>query len=229
MPAPRHCRLSWRGIWGTTAQAVEEWSMGLSSIITPTDEPSLAELGQIATALIVPWQTHLAGQLSSAARLTEVEIAVVGSNGKYERTASGAYKRGLAAADASSSGTENHPLQVSLAVSLTTSMDGPTGRGRFYLPTPTLGTLTRGRISTTRQTDLANSCENFVSAVNDVMDGPGWTATYGVVCVASGGSATRNLAPALHPVNGVAVGLAVDTQRRRRGDLAEEKVRVPLG
>jgi len=118
------------------------------------------------------------------------------------------------------------PLQNTVVVTLHTAAAGPTGKGRFYIPTPVVGTLGQdGRMSTGARDAITTAAVGFIQAVNtaaNLMD------ANSKVVVASGGSITKGIPAALRTVTGVSVGRVVDTQRRRRADQLEERVRVAV-
>lgn len=226
MPAPRHFRLTFTGVFGAAAAPVEEWSMGVSLIAVPDGTYSQEGLKSAVGALGPLWGSHVASYASTQARHTNTTLALVGVDGKYERNAAGAYQRAELATDVAGVSTTLVPLQIALAVSLHSNYDGPTGRGRFYVPTPGIAVQADGTYADTTAANAASAMKGFVDAINAAVAGGGGTwgapdSPIGRVCVASGGSIVKGLAPALHPVTRVSVGEVPDTQRRRRSDLLE--------
>lgn len=222
MPAPQHYRVTWSGVFGTLALPVEEWSMGLS--LGPVDgSPFLtrADLEADLNAFSDAWVELQAG-VGNNCHLTETTLALVDATGHTPREASGAFiqAKGLGTA-LSGTGTSGMPLQVALVISQHSLTAGATGRGRFYLPSPVPGTVASdGRMSVaTRDAHLLRATA-FCNAVQNLAV----TNGYGTLVVASSGSASQGIAPGLRPVINVSVGRVLDTQRRRRGDLEEERL-----
>lgn len=232
MPPPRHFRLTYSGVFGSAASPVEEWSMGVSLIATPGSTYDRTQLGLHVNELYPLWATHFASIVTSQAVLTRARLSLIDANGKTERDAGGAYLHADKAGSTPGTGTGPIPLSVSLAMSLHSDMAGAIGRGRFFLPTPTLALDSNGRFQVAAQTQRANALKAFVDALNTYADGtgefPAGAGFVGRVCVASGGSAVSATPPALYPVTRVSVGRVPDTQRRRRGDLLEERVEVAV-
>lgn len=225
MPAPKHLAMTWSGIFGTTTSPVEIWSMSLSAGFNNNfvSRPSLTPL---AEALRTAWGTHLAPGIFNGATLTRTRVASVGDDGQYERDDGGAYVLADDETAVPGAASGSQYLQVALAISLESDFNGPTGRGRFYVPTPSLGTITDGLFATAQQTNWVNRAKAFVDAVNAAL--AAHAQPLGRVSVASGGSAARGLPPALHPVTRVAVGRRPDIQRRRANDIDEQKARAAL-
>lgn len=105
----------------------------------------------------------------------------------------------------------SHPLQVALAVSLTTGFSrGPAHRGRFYVPLPNQLPASDGLISTVDSGNVKTTATTLLNALNAIT--PNLQAAV----------FSRKLgAPAHRLVTAISVGRALDTQRRRRKKLAE--------
>lgn len=224
MPAPAHVRIVWIGTIGPAATPVEEFVIGVNASpgnVTP-GSPFVTRANMEALATGV--QGHfrgLADQMSNMARSVTCKVSYVGDNGRVAVDADGAYVQGEVASAHQGAGTAPIAPQLSIVYSLRTVADGPTGRGRFYLPCPALsGTQIGGdgRISAGTQTAHVTAGKTFLDAMNTTLV----AQDFGRVVVASGGSALKGISPALRPVTRVEVGRAIDTQRRRRGDLVEE-------
>ncbi len=152
--------------------------------------------------------------------LTEVKASYVLANGLVARDASGAFVQGVTAANVGAVQDTTYPSQVSLAVSLTTAFDGAVGRGRFYIPGPGTKVLVRGQMEANVTTIISNAARAFINAVNAAAA----PLSYGPVAVASRGSITKGLPPALRTVTGVRVGSRLDTIRSRANALDEAYV-----
>lgn len=227
MPAPRHFRITYSGVFGTPASPIEEWSMGLSAIAIPTGDYPLSYIQGAANAVAPLWGTHLGSIVSGITSLTRTRVSLIGPDGKTERTPEGAYAHADNMTTFGGAGSTILPLQTAAVVSLESAFEGPTGRGRFYLPGPSGTVGNDGLWAAATQTAQLNAAEAFVNAINAALEGESWginDPNFGRLCVASGGSALQGLSPALRPVTRVGVGRVPDTQRRRRGDLLEQKV-----
>lgn len=231
MPAPRHFRLTYSGVFGSIASPAEEWSMGLSLIAVPDGTYTVEGLQAAANALQPHWSTHIGAAVSGACFLTRTRMSLIGPDGKTERTAAGQYLHADNMTTYGGMSSHTIPTQIAGVVSLESAYDGPTGRGRFYVPVPAGTVDGSGLWDTTSQAAWRDRAKAFVDAINATVQGQAWGApdsAYGRVCVASGGSAVKGLAPALHPVERVGYGRVPDTQRRRRNDLLEQKVWADL-
>lgn len=201
MKPPPHRRLTFEGIFGTLLAPVEEWSFRL------TLAPNIVEDGNDAavTSAASAWTTHIAPLCRPTARLTRVKLARIGADGLYtdDPTVKDVDTAGTSAA------TAILPLQVALAISLTTARRGATGRGRIFLPAPGLSNLnaTDGLISVPNQTQFATAAAAFIQAIN------GAPRLGNVVIASSKGYLTT--------VNGVRVGRVPDVIRSRRSKLQE--------
>jgi hypothetical protein len=100
------------------------------------------------------------------------------------------------------------PPQIAVCVSMLTGLAGARNRGRFYLPPPADTVLTTaGRLSSSSMTILANGLESAFTALN--------TAGFSPVIRSSVGGGAETAVTQLR------VGSVLDTQRRRRNQIAE--------
>lgn len=225
MAKPPHIRLTWSGTLGTASPAPEIWSMGLG-VTGPIDNGWLAktpaEYATLAAAVRPAWGVHFGGKLAPYVKLTRTRASSIGGNGRTNLTTDGAYRHGDDNTVANGSGSANGlPFQVALAVSLRSAKVGPTGKGRFYLPTPdATAAITDGLIAEVTRDALATSAKGFVDAVNTALET--WS-TGCRVAIISGGSVKYGTPGEASIVTQVGVGRAFDTMRSRRGDLAEER------
>ena len=105
------------------------------------------------------------------------------------------------------------PPQNAIVVSLRTNTPTRAGRGRFYLPSPTVATVLDQRLDSTAQNDILNGA----LAMLNHMKGLSWLpAIYHRTTV------NNTL------VVGIDVGDVFDNQRRRRNKLVETRVRATL-
>jgi len=112
-------------------------------------------------------------------------------------------------ADGGNSTDVSLPAQCSPCVSLSTSTAGSRARGRMYLPPPDSTAVTiSGRLDAAFRTAIINGLDTFFATM-------GSNAASPVVVSAVGGVYTS------YPVNTIRLGDVVDTQRRRRNNIAE--------
>lgn len=225
MPAPQHMRLIFSGTFGAPETATEDWQFGLSAEPVAVANPA-TDLTPYTDAAAAFWDA-IKGLCSQAVYVTNIRAAIVGPDGKYTRTADGQYvmKDVASAARGGGAAALAFPSQVSLAVTLESDYPGPHGRGRFYLPGPG-GTLdASGRLPVATRDSYLTTLQTGLGTLETTLNG---TAPFTQLVVASGGSVTRGIAPGLHPVARVGLGLRMDVQRRRAADIPEERVALPV-
>lgn len=220
VPPPPHYRLTYSGVFGASpTDSFEIWSMGLS-FAYESDAATVADLASLASTASARWGYWWKGELVNNVHLTRTRIAAVGGDGKVLLNADGAYLQGDSlTVQTCTAGVPTMPSQVALAVTLQSPAAGQVGRGRFFLPGPKYPAGTDGRIDATSQGGALTAAAGFVDDLNSLVAGG---VALGAVCVASGGSVLKGIPPATYRVSSVEVGRVLDTQRRRRGELAEE-------
>lgn len=214
-PAPstfaRHIRVTALGTLGTGA---DRFSYGFNlNAVAGTSELDPGVCATIAGYIKVMHVANLT-QIAPAAVLREVKFATVGPDGQYVAEAV-VISTGAGAGNGSDPSGFILP-QSALAVSLTTARPGASGRGRFYLPMPTLSAAPSIGFQT-NATDTANVLTNVQTMLQAVNDTPGFEAAHGtaaqVVVASTKGFNT--------PVTGVRIGRVIDTIRSRRNALSE--------
>jgi hypothetical protein len=227
VPAPQHYRLIYSGILGTVADPFEEWSMGLS--LGMSGDPFLvrSDLQTLVNALAPHWGTHLKALCAPTARLQRVRVAAVDGTGHTPREASGAFVQADWTGDVAGTAVGSLPPQITVAMSLHSLASGPTGRGRFFLPSPYVGQVTDGLMTTATQTTFTNALKAFVNAINATCAATVGGSS-GPVVIASGGSSSQGIPPALRTVAAVSVGRRLDVMRSRGNRIAESRVLTPL-
>lgn len=227
MPAPEHFRVTWSGVFGTVAVPVEIWSFGLSLSLSANPPATKAELQPVADAMKGSFAV-LQGSLPPSVHLTRTRVARVGNDGLVRRDVEGAYVQADNLVSTTGSGSVvGHPPQVALAVTLQSNQAGPTGRGRFYLPTPSGTTLSGDlRLSVVNRDALLTAAKNFLVSVNSYGDQVG--AEMGSVVIASGGSTLQGITPGLRPVTSMRLGRVLDTIQSRRNALEEDYASVTV-
>lgn len=101
------------------------------------------------------------------------------------------------------------PFQVAPVVSLRTALATRAGRGRFYAPSPAVDQQAAGRLITTAQTALLNSAVAMFTALTGA----------GLSGVLYSRTTTQT-----QEITSVDVGDVIDTQRRRRNKLIENRI-----
>lgn len=216
MVRPEHTLVTWRGDLVNPAggATLEQWSFGLRGPAGPV----LAEsnLNSAATQAKTAWTENLSSLFAVDIVLRGVEVARVGVDGRYRRREDGSFELGIDEGDISGTAAvaAYYPAQTALVASLSTARNGPTGKGRIFLPwVSAFGVGSDRLISVVDAQNVAGRVANFVEQVA--------TAVLGEVqVVSSKGYASK--------VTGVAVGRVPDTMRSRRKDLIEDYVRVPV-
>lgn len=218
--------------WGGTLPGGEQWTNSIRLAGSDTGDNPTAVVtwqdledwlhGEIKTEVQV-WHTSAGAAIHNVVKLTYCKLNYIKMDGHYldPRTHEHVYAPTVAGNGSAS----QYPNQVALVVSLTTGLDrGYAHRGRFYMPIPTWAVQADGMIAAAQALLTANAAKTFIESVSDM---PGLDLPNGpnaVVMSAHGTGAT-------HPVTGIEVGRVLDTQRRRRAQLAEaySAVAVDLG
>lgn len=227
MPYQPHYRVTLSGAFGNLPVKDEFWSTGfaLSTELNPIGSITRATLAQVAATISTLWGTHLAPRTTNLAQLQRVRVAAVGTDGRVPRDSAEAYTQGDSIATRPGTATlPVYPTQVACVVTLDSALADPTGRGRMFMPAPSIsidGDM-RGLLANVEA--YRTSAVAFFNAVNTAMD----STDLGRVCIASGGSLSRGIPFANRPVTGIRVGRTLDTMRSRRTNLAEEHVKGAL-
>lgn len=207
MPIPAHNRLIVSGIFGSIAQPSEIWSFSLKT--GPRVFASDADRQSAAVALKDAYTTHLSPLLPSWVWATRFRVSQhLELTGDTSVNDQGGYNQADENVNVPGSGPSStvYPLSTALCVSLTTNRDGPTGKGRFYLPMPAMALSGDFRISEANATEVATAAKNFIAAINGSVIAPGPEDDV----VVSSSKGYNSL------VTGVRVGRVPDTMRSRR-------------
>lgn len=221
MAYPQHYLLA----WGGTLHGAEEHATGLRFVKNAGSEieESHAQtfMAHAATAL----ETYvMSAGLAQGYKIEWIKFNEIGPEGRYAN-ATGTNRLDLATPIAGTS-TTAHPPQIACAVTLLTDAQrGMANKGRFYQGglglngfaiDPATGTISQAAAETFR-----NRVQTLLNTLND---NPGLDAQFGgldVHVVSKGGLAGPGVA---RKVTAVKVGRVLDTQRRRRGNIAESYV-----
>jgi hypothetical protein len=208
MPFAPHLRITVSGLLGAAGNpAFEEFSYRLNYA---GDGYRLRYSPQAAAdfaADTAAFMTRVQSRFSTQVLATELKVAPIGPDGLYEDGPIIAPMNTRGAGG----GPSTSPSQVALAVSLTTPLRGPSGKGRFFLPMPFLSIGPDGLVAEANVQAVAVSAQTYL---NDLNNGVGLDLTAARVVVAS----TKGFNS---PVTGVRVGRALDTIRSRRQALLE--------
>lgn len=149
------------------------------------------------------WTGQLDALISADVVMTEVSTASLDeeTGGQISRLSVGVDRPGVAVG-------EMLPFQCAVAISTRSNLATRSGRGRFYLPPLAEGNTAAGRLSTSAQAGIVTAVNQFFSALD-----------------------TGGLEPVLlnrttlvqTPITQFDVGDIIDTQRRRRNGLIEQR------
>jgi hypothetical protein len=171
---------------------------------------SPATAAEVAADAAAGWLTVLADAAANTFYPTGIQWATVNAS-ELGATPSDPIQTSAQAviADGGTSSDGACPPQCSPCLSLTTATAGSRARGRMYLPPPDVSGLTvAGRLSSGFRTAWVAALDTFFSS----MVGGGHSP---VVISAVGGVWTT------YPVTTIRMGDVIDTQRRRRSNIAE--------
>lgn len=197
----------------------EEWQFGLRLDGAPATA-TLAQMTSLENALL-PIFNSSDGGISEKARLLGVKQAQIGTDGLYIPNSNSVEKL-LASPKPGSVATTAYP-QISYCITLQSARSrGLASKGRIYPPAVAFVPLMDGRILQAVAIGYGDLFKAFILAVNAVGLG-----TVSVMSKGSSVGATPGVG-VTEPVTSLRVGRVADTQRRRRSDIAELHVTVPL-
>lgn len=232
-PAPAHWRATFLGKFSPqpTFAPFEDWQFGInfgapdgSRGVMPTDglgtysNVPTADYTEAAEDLRLDFEAFIAAPglaLQNQCWGTEVKLALIGDDGKY---LADPWLSAPLASTKRGTGTLLYPPQMAAAISLTTERRGPSGKGRFYVPAPSVA-CTNGRMSSTARLALAEAGAAFL---RNLAQWPGVEPANSAVPVVASSKGY------LSTVTGVRVGDRFDVIRSRAGQIAEEYVSVAL-
>lgn len=211
--------------WGGTLHGGEQWANSVRMVpndgVFPIGED---ELENVLPGLQADLTAHYnQPYFHTGLKLNYVKANKIAPNGRY---ASSTVSHTRFFADVPGAGTQSHPAQVACVVTLMTGASrGLANKGRMYMPGLALGAFAvspaDGRINVQDRDAFANHCKVFLNNLNNFpgVDGTTQSSTLDVHVVSKGGLGGPGIA---RKVTGVRVGRVLDTQRRRREDLAED-------
>lgn len=178
----------------------EVWSFGLHTLGNLT-----------VSAAETAWATAVGGFWTSAGPLFANEVVATGTTTAELDQATGKQITRVETGSSliGSAASESLPYQCAPAVSFRTNLATRAGRGRFYAPSLAVEFVAAGKMTSTAQTALLDGAEAMVNSL---------TAA-GLTTVLYG-----RTSHATQEVTRVDVGDVIDTQRRRRNKLVENRV-----
>lgn len=218
-------------IIGDAYGGTEHWQFGLRLTDGGVNGQVTADW---AGPVVRDWWTNVNHGFINTHRLTSVKCAQIGTDGKYVlNTVSGEFHVIPAVAGPTVWAADQQAVpQNTLVATLTTAVPrGYASKGRIYPPPQFYNVNNDGLISANDALDAANSIKSLITNLNAV-------ETIGNVIVASRGkgvvafdakgkrSYTWPNQGVQRNVTGVEVGRVVDTQRRRRRQLLEQRQAV---
>ena len=213
-PGPPHVRVTFRGIFGSLTNIVEQWDFSVKTAMPAgaLDGPALVSR---ATAAKAAYAGSIAQQMMKHVVLTETRYALTGADGKVLHFADGAFQQGIdhTSIEGAVQDGGHMPLQSALVVSLGTARPGATGRGRFYLPLQNPAMIDAGyRVQSNYATLVLAAAVSLLHDINAI-------GSPVVINSSKGYNST---------VTTLRVGLAPDTMRSRRESLAESYLASPV-
>ncbi len=222
MAVPQHILVTFRGHMGLSTSERETWSFGLR--FTPGAQPGnpfsasgfeQADLDSMR-ARYSTFHNSVDARVSSFAFFREARAYEIGTDGRSmseplvsSQTVIGGYLT-----------TPQLPWQNSVAVTLDAGYPAKGRFGRFYLPPQCLTIEDTGLVSLTQATGVRTAVS---SLLNDLSNLAGLDLGFGLVVIGrTGVEGTRR------NVESVRVGRVVDTQRRRRRQVAENYLTIPF-
>lgn len=216
--AGKFIRMTVSGILGPDSAPSEIWANNLSLVtgdgVFPTTR---AQCQAIADSVKTPTNAFYGNVMTAQGKVTNIRIAMLGTDGRVLRDPDGAYLQADSASAVRTGLTARVPFQTALVVSLHTPFAGPTGRGRIYVPVPYVPIQDNGQFGAADLSVVADAAKTWIDALNGAHGGYNLSTV-----VASQGSVVKALAPAFHHHTTLSIGDVPDTQRRRRNALDEK-------
>lgn len=210
MPFKPHIRCTAIGSLGTASLEQFSYSLNIGSVDMPLPGlgPNTAFFDDIAEDFR-QFHGSIGAGIHAAATLKEVKFASINALGKYNEDP---YVVNVVDTQGGGQGGALRPPQVALAVSLMTARRGASGRGRFYIPLPSMNLSVADLTIAADQADLVQA--SAAALVNNINNAPGIDVLGLQVIVAS----TKGFNT---EVTGVRVGRVMDTIRSRRNAIPE--------
>lgn len=208
---------------GTMFGGAEEWSTGfyMGEESADADVPTQAMVDAIVTAWSAYFQ-HAGADISNQYVFTQAKVARFGTDGNTEL--SNVFYGIPGSTIDGDEATIKLPSQCTLVVTLTSDrVRGKASKGRMFLPGIATMPDATGRLTSGQVTTNIAQLKVFFDALNAHADVPN------KVILAAKWSGLLGINPAQNDyVTGLKLGTVIDTQRRRRNDLAEAYVTSAL-
>ena len=189
----------------------ETWTFGIYSEGTGGIDAAETAWDNAVTAF---FSTELAARISDTVTTLSTSTASID-----ETTGRQITRRELTNTSGGTSTSPSLPYQVTPVVSLRTSLATRAGRGRFYVPSLAVDQVADGRMLPDAQSDLADSAVAMMDALG----------TGGLVPVIFHRTDSPGVSQfSTTQVTMIDVGDVLDTQRRRRNKLVEQRETRPL-
>jgi len=206
-----HYKLTFSGIFGNPASPYEAWAFGYA---IGFDDPILPPADSWADDQVSVVQTYLASVSAPAAKLTQVKIAVIHSDGLYDGVAPAISAVVPAAGDAAI----KYPPQISLVVSTQSASIARSGRGRWYIPAPADELDVNTGLAV--DTDVAATLAASKTFLNDSVSAFETSGSFGLGLIHPVIASRKGLGTNF-TITELRVGHVLDTMRSRRRSMAE--------
>jgi hypothetical protein len=203
------------------AYGVQSWSFGISFSCVNSVIPGdlVAWLALLDTPFASWWNTATNGPKFQNGTTTQFEGTRVVFYPAGARVGTAVANRSFGSPLAGT-GSTYQPPQVSLVVSLGSGLAGKRGRGRVYVPWTAGNVTSTGTIGSSLALTHATAFKTLLTAISaTTLAGSGVAPVIATPTAAAGG--VTDLPP--RPITSLGVGVALDTQRRRRNKLADLK------
>ena len=213
MPKPAHLRITFGGVFGSPAAPVEQWqtSVLFANPVGATGDRTKVELEAALPNISAQFFLQVMPLLDGGVTYEYVDIRKILGDGKQPRNVDGSFgsaARFVLPTPKENTGTPRYPYQCATVVTTLSARQGPTGRGRMYLPAPAAALSGDGRLTTAQADAFSTAIKTLLDAINSNLAGE-------KVCVVSSlGSQS--------PITGGRTGRAGDTHRSRRADILEQ-------
>lgn len=158
------------------------------------------------------WPSTLRDLLSTAGAISGVRVEAIGTDGKLEQAAEYLLPTAVVG-----TGTASKPLQVAWCLSLLTGRPGRSFRGRLFFPAWSNPALSSGmRVDGAVRITFSGAMRTWLNAVQDAAPAPG----------VMGLAVVSQTADTFSFVTQLSLGDVLDTQRRRRDALIEQRTTI---
>jgi len=212
MPVPTHFKFTFRGDFTGTP---EHWSFGLhyrKDVLAADATVGDVDQGAVTSACDTFFGSSF-GRIPNICKMTDWRLYDIGTDGRAQGD--------IVVVDVSADsiqGADNpkYPPQVALAITKVGDDRGLARLGRFYLPT-NAPLASDQRLSESEASATADAVTQFVKDISGAIDLPGTLESSPLLNVSNRGAGAKQ------EVDHLEVGRVLDTLRRRRRSLLEER------